>query len=64
LLNGSTSGTGASGATITDKASLLTPVWVTQSNMESTVVKDGFDTASAICALVTPASLCTTDGIS
>jgi hypothetical protein len=32
--------------------------------MESTVVKDGFDTASAICALVTPASLCTTDGIS
>jgi hypothetical protein len=31
--------------------------------METTVVKDGFDTASAICALA-GAALCTTDSIS
>jgi len=63
LENGSTSGTGASGATITDKASLLTPTWVTKANMESTVVKDGFDTASAICAIA-GAALCTANSIS
>jgi hypothetical protein len=38
-------------------------VWVTKANMESTVVKDQFDTASAICAIA-GAALCTTDGIS
>jgi hypothetical protein len=38
-------------------------VWVNASNMESTVVKDGFDTASAICALA-GATLCTKDSIS
>jgi D-xylose transport system substrate-binding protein len=48
---------------ITEPASLLTPVWVTKANMETTVVKDGFDTASAICAIAS-AALCTTDGIS
>ena len=38
-------------SSVTEPASLLTPVWVTQANMESTVVKDGFDPASAICAI-------------
>jgi len=49
LLNGTT--TDPANSSITEPASLLTPVWVNTSNMESTVVKDGFDTASAICAL-------------
>jgi D-xylose transport system substrate-binding protein len=61
LLNGTT--TDPADSSITEPASLLTPVWVNASNMESTVVKDGFDTASAICALA-GASLCTADGIS
>jgi D-xylose transport system substrate-binding protein len=61
LLNGTT--TDPADASITEPASLLTPVWVTKTNMESTVVKDGFDTASAICALA-GAALCTTDSIS
>ena len=47
---------------ITEPASLLTPVWVTKDNMESTVVKDGFDTASAICAIA-GASACSAAGI-
>src|SRR6202043_2738715 len=38
-------------SSITEPASLSTPVWVTASNMEQTVVKDGFDTATAICAI-------------
>jgi len=49
-------------SSIKEPASLLTPVWVTKTNMESTVVKDGFDTASAICTLAGQ-SLCTSDGI-
>ena len=49
LLNGST--VDPADSTITEPASLLTPVWVTKANMESTVVKDGFDPASAICAI-------------
>jgi D-xylose transport system substrate-binding protein len=49
-------------SSITEPASLLTPVWVTKTNMESTVVADGFDKASAICAIA-GASLCATDGI-
>jgi D-xylose transport system substrate-binding protein len=61
LLNGTT--TDPADSSITEPASLLTPVWVNASNMESTVVKDGFDTASAICALA-GATLCTADGIS
>jgi D-xylose transport system substrate-binding protein len=48
---------------ITEPASLLTPVWVTKANMESTVVADKFDTASAICALA-GASACSAAGIS
>jgi D-xylose transport system substrate-binding protein len=50
-------------SSITEPASLLTPVWVTKSNMESTVVKDGFDTASQICAIA-GASACSAAGIS
>jgi D-xylose transport system substrate-binding protein len=60
LLNGTT--VDPANSSIKEPASLLTPVWVTKANMESTVVKDGFDTASAICTLA-GASLCTTDGI-
>ena len=48
---------------ISEPASLLTPTFVTKANMESTVVKDAFDTANAICAIA-GAALCTTDGIS
>jgi len=61
LLNGTT--TDPANPSITEPASLLTPVWVTKANMEATVVKDGFDPASAICAIA-GAALCTADGIS
>jgi D-xylose transport system substrate-binding protein len=61
IMNGTT--VDPASASITEPASLLTPVWVNKANMESTVVKDGFDTASAICAIA-GATLCTTDGIS
>ena len=60
LLNGTT--VDPANSTITEPASLLTPVWVTAANMESTVVKDGFDTASAICTIA-GASACTAAGI-
>jgi D-xylose transport system substrate-binding protein len=42
---------------------LLTPVWVTSQNMESTVVKDGFRKASDICISAITAA-CTAAGIS
>ena len=61
LMNSTT--TDPADASVKEPASLLTPVWVTKANMESTVVKDGFDTASAICSLA-GASLCAKDGIS
>jgi D-xylose transport system substrate-binding protein len=60
LLNGTT--TDPTDSSITEPASLLTPEWVTKANMESTVVADGFDTASSICAIA-GASLCAADGI-
>ena len=60
LLNGTT--TDPADSSITEPASLLQPVWVTKANMESTVVKDGFDTASAICAIA-GASTCAANGI-
>jgi D-xylose transport system substrate-binding protein len=60
LLNGTT--TDPANSSITEPAVLLTPVWVTKANMESTVVKDGFDTASAICTIA-GASVCTAAGI-
>jgi D-xylose transport system substrate-binding protein len=49
-------------SSVTEPASLLTPVWVTKDNMESTVVKDGFDTASQICTIA-GASTCSAAGI-
>ena len=61
LLNGTT--TDPANSSITEPASLLTATWVTGSNLESTVVKDGFDPASAICAIA-GATLCTSAGIS
>jgi len=60
LLNGTT--TDPADSTVTEPASLLTPVWVNQANMETTVVKDGFDPASAICAIA-GAAICAKDGI-
>jgi len=60
LLNGKT--VDPANPSITEPASLLTPVWVTQANMESTVVADGFDTAAEICAIA-GANLCAKDGI-
>jgi D-xylose transport system substrate-binding protein len=60
LLNSTTADPADS--SVTEPASLLTPVWVNEANMESTVVKDGFDPASAICAIA-GATLCTKDGI-
>jgi D-xylose transport system substrate-binding protein len=60
LLNGTT--TDPADSSIKEPASLLTPVWVTKANMESTVVKDGFDTATAICTIA-GASVCAAAGI-
>jgi D-xylose transport system substrate-binding protein len=60
LLNGKT--VDPANSQITEPASLLTPVWVNEANMESTVVKDGFDPAAAICALA-GATVCAKDGI-
>jgi D-xylose transport system substrate-binding protein len=61
LLNGTT--TDPANSALSEPASLLTATWVTAANMESTVVKDGFDPASAICAIAGQA-LCTTNNIS
>ena len=60
LLNGTT--VDPANSSITEPASLLSAVWVTKSNMESTVVADKFDTASSICTIA-GASVCTAAGI-
>jgi D-xylose transport system substrate-binding protein len=60
LLNGTT--VDPANSAITEPASLITPVWVNKTNMEATVVKDGFDKASAICAIA-GASACSAAGI-
>ena len=60
LLNGTT--VDPADSSITEPASLLTPVWVTKANMEPTVVKDGFDTAAQICTIA-GASTCSAAGI-
>jgi D-xylose transport system substrate-binding protein len=60
LLNGTT--VDPANSSVTEPASLLTPVWVTKANMESTVVADGFDTASQICSIA-GASTCSAAGI-
>jgi D-xylose transport system substrate-binding protein len=46
----------------TQPAVLLTPEWVTPSNMNSTVIKDKFISGSALCAAV-GASVCSANGI-
>jgi D-xylose transport system substrate-binding protein len=61
LLNGTT--IDPANSSIQEPASLLGATWVNATNMETTVVKDGFDPASAICAIA-GASLCTSAGIS
>lgn len=60
LLNGKT--VDPADSSVSEPASLLGATWVTKANMESTVVKDGFDTATAICTIA-GASLCAADGI-
>jgi D-xylose transport system substrate-binding protein len=60
LLNGKT--TDPANPNVSQPAVLLTPVWVTKANMESTVVADGFDTATAICTIAS-ASACAAAGI-
>jgi D-xylose transport system substrate-binding protein len=60
LLNGTT--TDPADSSVTEPASLLGATWVTKANMESTVVKDGFDTATAICTIA-GATVCTAAGI-
>jgi D-xylose transport system substrate-binding protein len=60
LLNGTT--TDPANPSTTEPASLLGSTWVDATNMESTVVKDGFDTAKDICALA-GADVCTAAGI-
>ncbi len=61
LVNSTTSPpSGVAGST--QPASLLTPKWVTASNMADTVVKDNFVKASAICAAV-GAAVCQANNI-
>jgi D-xylose transport system substrate-binding protein len=61
LVNSTTSPpTGVTGTT--QPASLLTPVWVTSSNMASTVIKDQFISASTLCTAV-GSSVCSAAGI-
>ena len=60
LLNGKT--VDPADSTISEPATLLTPVWVTKANMQSTVVADGFDTATAICTIA-GAAVCAKAGI-
>jgi D-xylose transport system substrate-binding protein len=60
LLNGKT--VDPANPSVSEPAVLLTPVWVTKANMESTVVADGFDSATAICTIA-GASACAAAGI-
>jgi D-xylose transport system substrate-binding protein len=60
LLNGKT--VDPADSSITEPASLLSATWVTRANMEATVVKDGFDTATDICTIA-GAALCAKYGI-
>jgi D-xylose transport system substrate-binding protein len=60
LLNGKT--TDPTSPSTVEPAVLLTPVWVTKANMESTVVADGFDSATAICTIA-GAAACAAAGI-
>jgi D-xylose transport system substrate-binding protein len=61
LVNGTTKPANAASGN-SEPASLLTPVWVNSSNMESTVLKDQFVSASALCTAV-GASVCSANNI-
>ncbi|HVA85297.1 MAG TPA: substrate-binding domain-containing protein [Candidatus Saccharimonadales bacterium] len=60
FLNGTT--TDPTNAATTEPAVLLTPTWVNAANMESTVIKDNFVSATDLCAAV-GASVCSAAGI-
>jgi D-xylose transport system substrate-binding protein len=60
LVNGTT--TNPADASQTQPAILLTPYWVNTANMESTVIKDKFISATDLCAAV-GADVCTAAGI-
>jgi len=60
LLNGTT--VDPTDSTITEPATLLTPVWVNKANMESTVIADKFVTPAEVCSLAGQ-SACTAAGI-
>ena len=60
LTNGTTQDTTASTAV---PSVLLTPVWVTTTNLEATVIKDGAVKASALC-IAAVAAACTAAGVS
>jgi D-xylose transport system substrate-binding protein len=60
LVNGTT--TDPTNASTTEPAILLTPFWVNTSNMESTVIKDKFVSATDLCNAV-GASVCSQYGI-
>jgi D-xylose transport system substrate-binding protein len=60
LLNGTT--VDPANTSITEPASLLKASWVDATNMESTVVADGFDSAMSICTLAGAAN-CAAAGI-
>ena len=62
LVNGTTSPPSGTAGT-QQPASLLTPLWVDSTNMQSTVIKDKFVDVTALCAAV-GASVCTAKGIS
>jgi D-xylose transport system substrate-binding protein len=60
LVNGTTAD--PSNASVTEPATLLTATWVDASNMASTVIKDKFVSASALCSAV-GSPVCTAAGI-
>jgi D-xylose transport system substrate-binding protein len=61
LMNGTT--TDPKDSTITEPASLLTPLWVNGANMEATVIKDKFVSVTDLCTAV-GADVCTKANIS
>jgi D-xylose transport system substrate-binding protein len=60
LLNGTT--VDPANPSITEPATLLTPVWVNKANMQSTVIADKFVTPAEVCGLA-GASACSAAGI-
>ena len=60
LLNGKT--VDPTNPSVTEPATLLTPVWVNSSNMQSTVIADKFVTPAEVCGLA-GASACAAAGI-